>query len=251
VRSKNIHIGTSGWSYKEWKGAFYPKDVKQADWLGYYAQHYKVTEINTSFYHLPKVQTVLNWAQAVPKDFLFCPKMSRYITHMKKLLEPEEPLQRFFDVFDNIKDYVGPVLIQLPPQLKYDRGRTEHFFNVLRKTYGDYDFALEVRHTTWMEDEPLALMRQYDIGFVISQSGAGFPYAETVTAKHIYVRFHGPRKLYGSSYSEAMLKDFAAKFAKWIRQRHSVWAFFNNDMHGYAINDARRLLDFMAEIKER
>jgi uncharacterized protein YecE (DUF72 family) len=247
VAAKKIHIGTSGWSYKDWKGLYYPEKLKATEWLTFYAKQFDITEINTSFYHLPKPQTVINWAEKVPKKFRFCPKLSRYITHMKKLLEPEEPLQRFFDVFDNIKDRLGPVLVQLPHMVKFDPERTEHFFNILKTAYSDYDFVLEFRHDTWLQDDALRLMERYNIGLVISQSGVGFPYSEIITSKNIYVRFHGPAKLYASPYTDEMLQGFAKKFKKWIKDGHTIWVFFNNDWHGYAINNAEKLKELMEE----
>jgi uncharacterized protein YecE (DUF72 family) len=241
-----IHIGTSGWSYKNWKGDFYPEELKAKEWLHFYARHFDTTEINTSFYHLPKQQTVENWAEEVPARFRFCPKISRYLTHIKRLLEPEEPLQRFFDIFDPIKKHLGPVLVQLPPSLKFEQERIQHFFEIITTTYSDYDFALEVRHKSWMEQEALDMIKRYDIGLVISQSGVGFPYSEMITGKNIYVRFHGPGKLYASSYDDDMLKDFAKKFKKWSKEGHAIWAFFNNDWYAYATQNAVRLRELCA-----
>ncbi|MES2702250.1 MAG: DUF72 domain-containing protein [Bacteroidota bacterium] len=243
----DIHIGTSGWSYKGWRGPFYPQKLRAADWLNFYAGQFTTTEINASFYRLPTIETVTKWAAHTPAHFLFCPKMSRYLTHMKKLLDPEEPLERFFAVFDNIKDRLGPVLIQLPAQVRYNEGKIEHFFKVLKKVYRDHEFVLEFRHDTWLEKGALAMLSEYDVGAVISQSGVGWPYTEMVTAKNIYVRFHGPGKLYASSYSDDMLKGFAKKFRKWVKQGHTVWAYFNNDVHAYAVKDAARLKAFCGQ----
>ena len=106
---------------------------------------------------------------------------------------------------------------------------------------------MEVRHNTWLEEESLTLMTKYDIGLVISQSGERFPYSEMITAKNIYIRFHGPQQLYASSYSDVMLKEFAKKFKKWEKEGHTIWAFFNNDVHGYAIEDAKRLLKLIGK----
>src|SRR5437764_7135515 len=117
---QHIHIGTSGWSYKHWKELFYPKTVKAADLLSYYAKTFDTTEINGSFYRMPTEETVIKWTQQVPSDFLFCPKMSRFLTHMKKLRNPEEPLERFFSVFDHMQSMMGPILFQLPPMLKFN-----------------------------------------------------------------------------------------------------------------------------------
>lgn len=238
MKSAKIHIGTSGWSYKDWKELFYPKELKTTEWLSYYAQTFSVTEINTSFYHLPKKQTVEGWVQKVPSGFLFCPKMSRYLTHFKRLKEPEESLEKFFEVFEPMQKQMGPVLIQLPPSLKFDQRTAEDLYLVLTKDYPDYSFAMEVRHRSWMDDESFELLKRYNIAFVISQSGRGFPYAENITADNIYIRFHGPGKLYASSYSDEMLSKFSSLFKKWVKEKHSVWAFFNNDYFGYAINNA-------------
>jgi uncharacterized protein YecE (DUF72 family) len=242
-----IHIGTSVWSYKLWNNIFYPKELKTTEWLTFYAKHYSVSEINTSFYHLPKPATITGWMEKVPKGFKFCPKISRYITHIKRLNDPEEPLERFFEVFAPMKKIMGPVLVQLPPKFKFDYERAEHFYSVLKKEYKGFSFVMEVRHDTWLQEESLTLMTKYDIGFVISQSGVGFPYSEMVTTKNIYVRFHGPGSLYSSGYTDAMLKDFAKKFKEWVKEGHEIWAFFNNDVGGYALKDATRLKEILGE----
>jgi uncharacterized protein YecE (DUF72 family) len=242
-----IHIGTSGWSYKHWKGNYYPEETKPTAYLTFYAKQFKITEINTSFYHLPKHETVKGWVEKVPAKFKFCPKISRYITHMKKLREPEEPLSRFFDVFELMKDRMGPVLVQLPPSLKFNYDVAEHFYTVLKQQYAEYEFVMEVRHDTWLENDSLNLMARFDMGFVISQSGDRFPYSEMVTAKNIYVRFHGPEQLYASSYSDEQLESFAEKFRNWMKEGHDIWAFFNNDIHGYAYQNAERLQQIMKQ----
>ena len=238
---QKIHIGTSGWSYKHWKDDFYLKAAKQKNWLSYYAQYFTTTEINSSFYRLPSDETIVNWANSVPGSFLFCPKISRFLTHMKKLRDPEEPLERFFSIFEPMKKQLGPVLVQLPPMLSFHYDVADYFFRLLAKKYKTYEFVLEVRHSSWLQDEALTLMAKYEIGLVISQSGALFPYTEMITAKNIYVRFHGPKALYASSYSDKELECFANKFKKWIKEGHEIWAFFNNDINGYAPKDAMRL----------
>lgn len=241
MKDGKIHIGTSGWSYKSWIGSYYPEKLKATDWLLFYANDFDVVEINASFYRLPKIETVENWTAKVPPQFNFCPKASRYLTHIKRLKEPEEPMERFFGIFEPMKKKMGPVLFQLPPNLKFDYDVTEHFFKLLHKKYKAYDFALEVRHETWMDNSALDLMAKYDIAFVISQSGVGFPYSEMVTSKNIYVRFHGPEKLYASSYTDKMLKGFAKKFKAWMKEGHDIWVFFNNDWYTYAIHNAKTL----------
>ena len=238
---RKIHIGTSGWSYKHWRELYYPPKLAASKWLPFYAADFSASEINASFYKLPTQETAMKWASQVPADFIFCPKMSRFLTHMKKLRDPEEPVERFFSVFHVIKDRLGPVLIQLHPLLKFNYDTAEHFYTLLKKEYRDYEFVVEVRQDSWLSEESLTLMTKYDIGLVISQSGGDFPYCEMITAKNIYVRFHGPKALYASPYSDTMLRDFARKFRSWVKEGHIVWAFFNNDIHGYAPVDAKRL----------
>jgi len=164
---------------------------------------------------------------------------------MKKLNEPEEPLERFFGIFKPMQKMMGPVLLQLPRMLKFNYDKAEHLYRLLHTRYKKYEFVMEVRHDTWLQEKSLTLMTRYDIGLVISQSGERFPYSEMITAKNIYIRFHGPNELYASSYSDKMLVKFAGKFRKWQKQGHTIWVFFNNDIHGYAIGDAKRLLQLM------
>ncbi len=244
-KQKSIHIGTSGWSYKHWVNLYYPPKSKPTDWLTFYAKDFDITEINTSFYHLPKAQTVINWTAKVHKGFHFCPKLSRYITHLKKLNDPEEPLEKFFDVFEPMVPVMGPVLVQLPPSLGFNYELASNFFSVLKEKYRSYEFVLEVRHKTWLSEESLTLMTKYNIGNVISQSGNRFPYSEMVTAKNIYVRLHGPKELYASTYSDKMLEEYAEKFRNWMKEGHVIWCFFNNDIHGYALENAKRLKEIM------
>ena len=246
----HIHIGTSGWSYKHWKGIFYPPKLKATEWIRFYSDHFQCTEINGSFYKLPTEETVIEWTRKVSNNFLFCPKMSRFLTHMKKLNEPEEPLQRFFGIFEPMKRMMGPVLLQLPEILKFNYDKAEHLYHFMKSKYKEYDFVMEVRHPSWLQEESLTLMTKYEIGLVISQSGERFPYSEMITAKNIYIRFHGPHALYASSYSDEMLKEFAKKFKRWEKEGHVMWAFFNNDIHGHAIEDAKRLLK-ITEIKKQ
>lgn len=175
---RKFHIATSGWMYKGWKGTFYPKELKEKEWLQHYTTLFTTTEINTSFYHLPKEQTVINWSSNVPKGFYFCPKISRYITHMKKLKDVEEPLERFFSAFHHMHKKMGPVLVQLPHMVTFKPEKTETFYKLLRDRYRSYSFAMEIRHESWMSEESIAMMKKYKIAFVISQSGGFFPYAE-------------------------------------------------------------------------
>ena len=178
----------------------------------------------------------------MPEGFLFCAKMNRYLTQTKRLKEPEEALERFFTALDPVKHLCGPVLLQLPPSLQFDYDRADYLFSLLKTTYKAYEFALEVRHLSWLEVDSISLLTKYNIAFVISQSGNRFPYAEMITDKNIYVRFHGPEALYASSYSDEMLKSYAEKFLQWKSEGHIIWAYFNNDINGHAVQNAQTLI---------
>ena len=246
MANTNIHIGTSGWSYKHWKEIFYPSEIKPVDWLNFYSKSFSITEINTSFYHLPKRQTVLNWREKVEQDFKFCPKLSRYITHTRRLKKAEVPLERFFEIFSPLQKQMGPVLIQLPPSLKFDAETADYFFNALNKNFHEHVFALDVRHISWLEPMALHMLSAHNISFVISQSNKKFPYAEQVTAKHIYLRFHEPNALYASFYDDYSLNNYAKMCNEWIKNGHEIWSFFNNDIHGYAFKNALRFKEMLS-----
>jgi uncharacterized protein YecE (DUF72 family) len=245
MKKQNLHIGTSGWSYSDWKGAFYPAGIKSTDWLSYYSGHFNAVEINSSFYHLPRKKTVINWIEKVPANFRFCPKMSRYLTHIKKLKDPEDSLEKFYEVFEPIKKHIGHILVQIPPSLKFDASIAAPFFEALKK-YDDLDFAFEVRSDTWLQPAPIALLEKYKIPLVISQSGVGFPYTEQITSTDIYLRFHGPEKLYNSSYTPAMLEIYAGKIKKWLSEKHQVWVFFNNTAGEAGLKNATLLKTLVA-----
>lgn len=240
---QKIHIGTSGWSYKHWKDIFYPGNVKPAEYLTFYARHFPVSEINNSFYKLPSKETVEKWVDAVPEGFLFCPKMSRYLSHLKKLHDPQEPLQRFFNIFAPFKKHLGPILIQLPANSRFHSEVAEAFYEETDQ-YGGFRFALEVRHPSWFSEESIRLMKKHGISLVFSQADQ-FPYHEEITAKDIYLRFHGPTSLYSSPYSDDILEDYAEKFASWAEEGHEVWAFFNNDVGGHALDNAKKLQELV------
>lgn len=133
--------------------------------------------------------------------------------------------------------------MQLPPSGSFNYDVAEHFFHLLKTAYGANTFVLEIRHLSWLHTNALTLMAQYNIGLVISQSGGKFPYAEMPTATTIYIRFHGPDALYAFNYSYEMLQQYAEKFCRWQQEGHAIWAFFNNDIHGYATENARQLIE--------
>lgn len=236
-----LFTGTSGWSYKHWSGIFYPVNLKPAHYLEHYITKFNCVELNSSFYHLPRKTTVDGWLQRTPDTFKFCLKLSRFITHQKRLANSEEALERFFDVFDAMQLRLGPVLIQLPPGLSYDRSLASDFLDLIKTQNKPYRFAIEVRHKSWIADDFFELLRQHGIAFVIADSGERFPYYEAITTDFVYLRFHGPEKLYASDYDESDLRRHAEKIIHWLGADREVWVFFNNDFHGFALENAFKL----------
>ncbi|MCX6254307.1 MAG: DUF72 domain-containing protein [Bacteroidia bacterium] len=241
AKSKGLYIGTSGWSYKHWSEIFYPKDVKPDKYLEYYITKFTCVELNSSFYHLPLKTTVTGWMNRTPETFRFCTKLNRFITHQLKLVNSEGALEKYFDVFESMKDRLGPVLIQLPPALSFDKPLIHGFLDLIKNQFSLYRFAIEVRHESWINDNFFDLLAHYGIAFVIADSGDRYPFYETVTADFVYLRFHGQEQLYASDYSEADLKLYAGKIISWLDEDKEVWVFFNNDFHGFAINNAVKL----------
>lgn len=248
IANLKFHIGTSGWSYKDWIEIFYPKSARPADWLLHYAKTFDCAEINGSFYRVPHEQTVINWINKVPKTFLFCPKMSRYLTHVKRLKEPEQPLRRFFAAFQPMQKHMEPVLIQLPQTVAFDPCIAEHLYTLLAQRYSCYQFAMEVRHESWVTEHSYRLMSEYNIAFVISHSGNHFPYAEIITAKNIYFRFHGPGSLYNTKYDDDTMEKYSRLFKKWPDQGYELWIFFNNDWFGYGIANGLTLRKYLLQL---
>ena len=167
---------------------------------------------------------------------------------MKKLNDPDEPLARFFGLFAPIKKHLGPILFQLPPNLGFHLDKVIYLLDILKANYRGFKFAIEARHPSWFDAKPISLLKKYAISFVIADSGGRFPSDEKVTARDIYIRFHGPDGSYATSYPTAALEVYAQKCKRWATQGHRIWIFFNNDLHAYAIDNARTLQSLLAGI---
>ena len=241
LNRQNLHIGTSGWSYKHWAEIFYPADIKPAGYLEYYASKFSCVELNSSFYHLPQISTVSGWTERTPPDFRFCAKLSRYITHQLRLIHCEEALLKYFSVMEGMRSKLGPVLVQLHPGLKFNRSLADDFMTLLTKHYHHYRFALEVRNRSWITDDAFELLSRHRIAFVIADSGKRYPYHEAVTTDFVYLRFHGHEQLYASDYADEELTQYTDKIASWLDNEKEVWVFFNNDYHGFAVKNAAKL----------
>lgn len=235
-------IGCSGWQYRHWRGDFYPADLPVARWFEHYAARFDTVEINNTFYRLPEASTVARWAAQAPRGFLYAVKASRFLTHMKKLKDPEEPLDRLFDRMRPLGRHLGPVLYQLPPGWKLDRARLEHFLHALPR---GRRHVLEFRDPSWYADDVSALLERFGVARCLHDMQGSATGRERV-GPFVYVRFHGPTGTYQGGYSAARLERWASWLDGERRAGAAVFAYFNNDVGGHAPRDAvtlRRLLE--------
>lgn len=237
-------IGTSGWHYEHWRGVFYPEGLPSRDWLSYYAERFPTVEINASFYRQPKTSTWELWRATVPDDFRFVVKASRYLTHIKRLADPAEPLGRVVAGARLLGERLGPLLYQMPPNFHRTAenvGRLEAFLPLLPR---DVQHAVEFRHNSWFGEETADLLRRHGVAFC-SFDMAGLECPLRATARFAYLRFHGPGALYASNYGDEMLEGWAARLRALGREVDEVYAYFNNDAFGYALANARRLSELL------
>ena len=241
-----VRVGISGWTYPPWRGKFYPPDLPHRRELEFAARQVSTIEINGTFYSLQRPEYFRAWAAAVPDDFIFAVKGGRFITHIRRLKEVATPLANFFASGPlELGGKLGPFLWQLPPSLRYDRGRLEEFFNLLPRD-SDAAFAmasghderlagraslaapaacrplrhaLEVRHASFETEEFVELLRAHRIGLVVADAAGKWPMIEDVTADFMYVRLHGAEELYVSGYTPEALDLWARKVAGWSAGR--------------------------------
>jgi len=229
-------IGCSGWQYTHWRGDFYPATLPRNLWLEYYAQRFNTVEINNTFYRLPETSTFKRWVREAPRGFVYAVKASRFLTHMKKLKDPAEPIQRFFSRARHLRATLGPVLFQLPPRWPVNLERLETFLEALppRRRY-----VFEFREPSWYRDNVLALLEAHGAAICLHDM-AGSSSGKILVGPFVYVRFHGVQK-YSGSYTDRMLDDWADWLADRMMVGTPIYAYFNNDAAGHAPHDAVRL----------
>jgi len=238
------YIGTSGWHYDHWRGRFYPDKLSKPKWLEFYARTFATVELNNSFYHLPSEKAFGGWRNSTPETFAFAVKVSRFITHVKRLGNAEEPLANFLSRAKLLEEKLGPLLYQLPPNLHRNDRLLESFLSMLP---GDLSHVFEFRHQSWLTPEVFDLLRRHGVGFCIFD----MPDLTTpleVTADFAYVRFHGSTWMYGGCYSDEELDDWAHRITKLAQSVKAVYVYFNNDAEGFAVRNALTLTKRLTEI---
>jgi uncharacterized protein YecE (DUF72 family) len=233
----SVRIGTSGWSYRHWQGVLYPAEAPSHQWLHYYAQEFTTVEVNSTFYHLPRPSTAAHWCAQVPKTFQFALKVNRLVTHQHRLLDCANVLARFFEAIDPLRPCLGPLLYQLPPSLPCDLERLETFACLLPM---DQLHAFEFRHPSWFTEAVQALLHKQGLIFCIHDWSC-LEVPMWTTGPAVYVRLHGPTGRYAGSYDAAVLAQWAKRIRCWQAEGKDVYIYFNNDIGGHAVHNARTL----------
>lgn len=240
-RPGRLFIGTSGWSYDHWEGPFYPDGLPDTERLEYYATRFGSVEINQSFYSLPEEQTLRRWRAQVPAGFRFAVKASRYLTHMKKLKDPQEGLDRFLSRARLLDDKLGPVLFQLPPRWRFNADRLQGFLDLLDE---DLRYGFEFRDHSWLNPASYSLLARHHAALCFFDLD-GFDSPREVTTDFVYVRLHGPNGPYQGCYDQQTLSGWAGALSAWSRKGLDVYCYFDNDQHGYAPINATTLRDML------
>jgi uncharacterized protein YecE (DUF72 family) len=250
-RRAAIRIGCSGWQYTHWRGDFYPAGLPASRWFAHYALAFDTVEINNSFYRLPPPETFAKWRTQAPAGFVYAVKASRILTHMKKLKDPDAPLELFFDGARHLGPSLGPVLYQLPPHWGINLERLAQFLRALpRRVEGPSGsrrvrHAIEFREPGWYDDRVFALLRRHGVALCLHDM-PGSATGQMQVGPFVYVRFHGATK-YAGRYEDERLDEWADWLAGRAAEGLDVYAYFNNDVGGHAPRDAVRLRQRLEE----
>jgi uncharacterized protein YecE (DUF72 family) len=241
-------VGCSGWNYASWRGRFYPRDLASARWLEYYATRFDTVEVNNTFYRLPERSTFETWRRKAPAGFLFGVKASRFLTHMKRLLQPAEPLERLFSRVEGLGRMIGPVLYQLPASLTIDLQRLDSFLQALPRRPGTTRLhVVEFRDPSWYIAETFAILRRRRVALCLHDK-LGSELREPFVGPFVYVRFHGTSGRYHGSYSRRQLERWAHVLAEQTQEGRRVFAYFNNDPEAVATANALTLREMIEKI---
>ncbi len=237
----DLRVGCSGYHYEHWRGPFYPEYLDERAYLDYYSKRFNTVELNVTFYRLPEREAFVKWYSDTPEGFIFSLKGSRFITHIKKLKSFEEPLEVFFSRASLLKEKLGPILWQLPPNLSYNRERFKAFLEGIKRYNAKNVF--EFRNSSWIKKEVFQILEKEGCAICMAD-WPEFLKDLPVTADFVYMRRHG-HGTYSSSYSTEELKDDARLINTFLKQKKDVYIYFNNDANGYAPLNALELLSLL------
>jgi uncharacterized protein YecE (DUF72 family) len=231
-----VYVGTSGWQYRDWRGTFYPADLPQSRWLEYYAGQFGIVEVNNTFYRLPERSTFEEWAARTPADFTFAMKASRYLTHIRRLRDPSEPVGRMLAHARGLKHKLGPVLLQLPPNLAAEPARLKES---LARFPSRMHVAFEPRHNSWFTDEIYDVLAARNAALCLTDRlGKRGPMVRT--ADWYFLRFHEGTARPHPCYGDRALAGWAERLADEWPKTADGYVFFNNDARACAVRNAAR-----------
>lgn len=235
----DLFVGTSGYNYKDWRERFYPPRLPQREWLSYYARHFNTVEVNATFYRHFAKAVYEKWYHKTTDEFRFSIKGPRLITHVKRLDDCKDALQMFLESAAGLSEKLAVILWQFPASFKQTANQREKLAAFLSMLPRAIKQAVELRDISWFTQDAYTLLDAYQAGFVINDTTA-FPTARAVTGNFVYIRFHGPEALYASSYPTEQLADWAKKIERCLTN-YDVYCYFNNDVSGYAVQNAVEL----------
>jgi len=237
------YIGTSGWHYEHWRYRFYPEHLTKAKWLEFYANHFTTVELNNSFYRLPSEDAFANWHSSSPTNFTFAVKVSRFITHIKRLKDVDEAVERFITRARILGEKLGPLLYQLPPNMHRNDERLDLF---LARLPQEMKHVVEFRHSSWLNEEVFEILHKHNVGLCVFDMPE-FSCPLVATADFAYVRFHGSTWLYGSCYSDEELADWAKRLANLSANLKAIYIYFNNDAEAFAVRNAITIRTYLQQ----
>lgn len=240
---RRVWIGCSGYAYNHWRGIFYLDKLPTTKWLAHYARFFPTVELNNTYYMLPGPKTFEGWRNNSPEGFIYAVKANRFITHMKKLKDPQEPLARMFERTDLLGPKLGPVLYQLPPRWRFNAERLDTFLRALPK---GVQHSIEVREPSWINPQFFEMIERAGVAYCI----ASLPLYHTpltATAPFVYIRFHGSGTMYYYNYSTEELLYWRDIILRFVEERRTVYCYFNNDPEGWAVHNALELTALVNE----
>ena len=240
--SLKYYIGTSGWHYDHWRVRYYPEGLAKSKWLQFYTKQFNTVELNNSFYHLPSEKAFTAWRESTPEDFVFAVKVSRFITHIKRLRNLGSAVENFLSRACFLKNKLGPLLYQLPPNMKRNDEVLESFLAPLPQKY---QHVFEFRHESWLDDSIFRILQRYNAGLCVFDM-PGFTCPLIATSDFAYIRFHGSASLYSSCYSDEELSQWAQKIARLGGKVKAAYIYFNNDAEAFAVKNASTLTNFIS-----
>ncbi|MHC4563675.1 MAG: DUF72 domain-containing protein [Planctomycetota bacterium] len=242
--SGQAYVGTSGFTYDHWREVFYPARVPQRKWLEYYCEHFHTVEINASYYHMPRLTVCESWRRRSPDGFCFVMKLNQWITHKRRLVDCAEPLEAFLEAVDGLGQKLGPILVQLPPSFHAEPAVLARFLKICPQRYR---WAVEFRHASWLCREVYDRLSEHNAALVVHDHYVIPSHPPVVTTDWTYWRFHGTGARCGGNYMDEQLRELAEVIRGQLAGGLDVYSYFNNDAEGYAIRNAQRFRELVAD----